>query len=216
MGMAMRQAQNMRAARVAISVRAVLEWAFGAECASIEFDELGPPVGIDTIWLLAQRGLLGCKVDGGRMGGGAQSADDAEIIAGVVAALPDRHGGRGMAVRVAQLARAGLVPDYMPDATPRIVPLDTRRTKHGVFAVTEVTGHAVIRNRKGALVRSEVKACPVRIYPTAQQIGMARRFYLDWIGALMHIQHELQLVGLSRWDVTGGLPEMTPWTRGRV
>lgn len=197
------------------SVRQVLEWAFGAECASVDFDEFRAPAGRDTIAVLMDRGLLGCKVDGGRMGGGAQSADDAEIVAGVVASLPVSRGGRGMAVKVAEYARAGSVPEYYPDARPRVVPLEWRGSKHGPHAVTEDARDLRFAGF-GRFAVKDSRCCPVRIVPTAQQIGAARRFYLDWIGALMHIQHELQVIGLSRWEITRELPEMTPWTRGRV
>ena len=206
---AVRRAEQGRAQ---VSVRQLLEWAFGRECASIDFDEFGAPVGVDTVWLLMQRGLLGCKIDGGRQGGGAQSADDAELVVGVVASLPVALGGRGMAVRVAELARAGAVPEFYPDARPRVVPIETRRTKHGVFAVTEDARDLRFAGF-GRFAVKETRACPVRVVPTAQQIGAARRFWLDWVGALMHIQHELRLVGLSGWDVTDELPPLTPWAR---
>lgn len=197
------------------SVREVLEWAFGAECASVDFDEFGAPVGVDTVWLLMQRGLVGCKIDGGRQGGGAQCADDAEIVAGVVAALPVALGGRSMAVRVAELARAGAVPEFYPDASPRVVPLEWRCNQYSRWSSTmDARDHWF--NGHGRFAVKDARACPVRIVPTAQQIGAARRGWLDWIGALMHIQHELRMVGLSRWDVTDELPPMTPWVRGRV
>ena len=203
--------QAMPASKMQGGVWDVVQWAFAAERASVDFDQVGAaPCGIDTIWLLMQRGRLGCKIDGGRQGGGAQSADDAEIVAGIVAALPVAHGGRGMAVRIAEMARAGLTPEFYPDATPRVIPLATRRTRHGVFSVTEdardmrFAGHGRFRCR-------ETRACPVRIVPTAQQIGAARRFYLDWIGALMHIRHELSRAGLARWDLSDELPPMAPW-----
>lgn len=192
------------------SVREVLEWAFGPECASVDFDVLAAPAGVDTIWLMMQRGQLGCKVDGGRQGGGAQSADDAEIVAGVVAALPIALGGRSMAVRVAELARAGAVPDYYPDATPRVVPLEWRRSKHGEFAVTEDARDLRFAGF-GRFAVKDSRACPVRIVPTAQQIGAARRGWLDWVGALMHIHHALRVIGLSRWELTDALPPFAPW-----
>ena len=206
-------AQEARDLREPISVRALLEWAFGTELATLDFDEYGGPAGIDTIWMLMQRGRLGCKVDGGRYGGGAQSASDAEIVAGIVASLPVEHGGRSMAVRVAELARAGMAPDWLKGARTRVVPVEWRRSKHGMFAQTKVVGHVQVRGRKGALVQREMRCCPVRYEPTAQQIAAARRFYLDWVGALMHLRHQLRLAGLTRWDVTDDLPPMTPWVQ---
>lgn len=69
-------------AKRALSVRQALEWAFGAERASVDFDELndGPPA-TDTIWRLMQRGLLGCRIDGG---GRSLPHDDAEVIASIL------------------------------------------------------------------------------------------------------------------------------------
>lgn len=213
MGQAMQAVVEFRRAKMEISVQDVLEWAFGPECASIDFNEFGAPLGVDTIWLLMQRGLLGCKIDGGRMGGGAQSADDADIIAGVVASLPVSHGGRSMAVKIAELARACATPEFYPDASPRVVPLEWRSNQHGNHSMT-MDARDMFFSGHGRFAAKDVRACPVRIVPTAQQIGAARRFYLDWIGALMHIQHQLQLVGLSRWEITPDLPPLSPWNKG--
>ena len=197
-----------------IAVRALLEWAFGAERASVEFDEIGAgPRGIDTVWLLMQRGQLGCKVDGGRYGGGAQSADDAEIVASVVSSLPVTHGGRGMALRIAEFARAGLEPECYVDAVPRVIPWDWRRNKHGMFAVTVPVRDLGCAGSEMFAVRDS-RVCPVRVVPTAQQIGAARRFYLDWLGALLHIGSELRRIGLRDWEVTQELPPMAPWRMG--
>ncbi|MBB4207267.1 hypothetical protein [Roseinatronobacter bogoriensis] len=216
MVVAMRQIQAERAVKQQIGVKALLEWAFGAERASVEFDEVGvAPVGVDTIWLLMQRGRLGCKVDGGRYGGGAQSASDAEIVAAIVAALPVAQGGRGMAVRIAELARAGLSPEYFPDASPRVVPLEMRRSKYGLFATT-VDARDIQFAGFGRFPVKDSRCCPVRVVPTAQQIGAARRFWLDWVGALMFLQAELRMAGLSHWEVTDELPPIAPWRGGAV
>lgn len=212
MVMAMRQIQVERAVKQQIGVKALLEWAFGAERSSIEFDEiLSGPDNVDTIWVLMQRGYLGCKVDGGGpFGGGAQSCDDAEVIASIVSALPVVHGGRGMAVRIAEMARAGLSPEYYPDASPRVIPVEMRRTKHGLFSVS-VDARDIQFAGFGRFPVKDSRCCPVRVVPTAQQIGAARRFWLDWVGALMHIRHQLQRVGLSRFELTDALPPIAPW-----
>lgn len=205
----------MMAARVAPvravgSVRQVLEWAFADECASVDFDEFAGPGGVDTIWLLMQRGRLGCKVDGGRMGGGAQSADDAEIVAGVVALLPVARGGRSMAVRVAELARARMVPDVYAGVVPAWQPVEWRINQHGPRAMT-CDARDMVFGDAGRFAVAGVRACPVRLVPSLSQIGAARRFWLDWVGALRHIRNELQDAGLSRWDVTDELPPVAPW-----
>lgn len=211
MGMAMRQIQAQQVARQQIGVKALLEWAFGAERASVDFDEIGSaPCGVDTIWLLMQRGQLGCKVDGGRFGGGAQSASDAEVVASIVAALPVQHGGRSMAVRIAELARAGLEPEYYPNAAPRFEPLEWRHNRHGSTGMT-MDARDLRFAGFGRFPVKQSRVCPVRVVPTVQQIGAARRFWLDWIGALMHIRQELLYADLVRFDVTDELPPFRPW-----
>ncbi|RAK11258.1 hypothetical protein ATI53_105116 [Salipiger aestuarii] len=61
-----------------------------------------------------QRATLGCKVDGGQHKMGNNTHADAEVIAATLAGLPDSVGGIRMATRVAELALAGLTPDWMP------------------------------------------------------------------------------------------------------
>lgn len=210
MGQAMREVVGAKRVKLEISVRGVLEWAFADECASVDFDEFRAPAGRDTIAVLMDRGLLGCKVDGGRMGGGAQSADDAEIVAGVVASLPVARGGRGMAVKVAEYARAGSVPDVYAGVVSSWQPLEWRINQHGPRAMSCDTRDMVFGNA-GRFAVAGVRACPVRLVPSLSQIGAARRFYLDWVGALRHIRNELQDAGLSRWEVTDALPPVAPW-----
>lgn len=198
-----------RPARRAMSIRSALEWAFGTECASLELENAdGATVGRDTIAVLMDRGSLGCKVDGG---GRSLAADDAEIVASFVAALPVGHGGRGMAARVAELARAGRVPPCYIGARVACVPVAWRQCKHGVFAKTEVIGEVetVWRGRK---TRHPVTVCPVTYTPTASQIAAARRDYLRWWGALRHLRDELRLYGgLEAIAVTLDMPCPEPW-----
>lgn len=73
-------------------------------------------------YVLLQRAALGCKIDGGQYKIGGYTHEDAEVIAATVAGTPDSLGGKRMAIRVAELARAGLTPDWMPGAVPRCVP----------------------------------------------------------------------------------------------
>lgn len=196
-----------------MSIEQALNWAFGQERAQVEFDELsetahGNRRGVDGIALMIERGHLGCKIDGG---GRSDPAWDAEVIASSVANLPASYGGKGMAAQVASLARAGMRPDWMPDARPRCVPLDWRMTKHGQFARTEVVAEVVTVHR-GRKVKRQITACPVRFVPTAQQVASARRNYLDWIGALIWLHAELRsLQILSRVVLTDEFPPMTPW-----
>jgi hypothetical protein len=54
--------------------------------------------------------------------------------------MPDSLGGIRMAIHVAELARAGLTPDWLPGAVPRCVPAETKRNQHGERATTVVVG----------------------------------------------------------------------------
>ena len=193
-----------------LSTQAALEWAFGTEHAQLDFDDLRPEgqrAGRDTIATMMDRGVLGCKIDGG---GRSRAADDAEVIANVLAALPVALGGRPMAISIAEWARAGAAPDWMPDATPRCVPVEWRNTKHGYFARAEVVAveTVVFRGRK---IEHQVLACPITYAPSAQQIGMARRRYLDWYGALLHLRHDLRGDLLAGIRLTDAMPPLSPW-----
>jgi len=190
-----------------LSIKAALEWAFAVERVSIEFDEFDAPSGCDTIWRLMQRGLVGCKVDGG---GTSPRHDDAEVLASFVADLSHGAGGRGMAVQVASLARACAEPDWMRDAAPRCVPVETRMTKHGPFARTEVVGQVETLYR-GRKVKHDVTACPVTYRPSGAQIASARRAYLDWWGALLEVQSRARLAPLRTILITDDMPPMVPW-----
>lgn len=190
-------------------IRGALEWAFGAEHARLDFDDLGYRDQVSTLWVMIQRGALGCRVDGG---GRSLPADDAEIIAGAVAALPEAQGGRFMAVRVAEFAAGCRAPDWMPGAMPRCVPKGWRTTKHGTFAETESAGVESYSYR-GRMRKAERSICPVHYRPTWSQIHCARRLWLDWWGALLHLQVELRTVGrLGSIELSDAMPPMTPWS----
>lgn len=198
-----------------MSIRAALEWAFATEHASLDFDEaLGDNArpGISTLWQIAQRGALGCSIDGG---GRSLPADDAEIIASAVSNLPVGQGGKGMALRIAALARARMQPDWMQDATPRCVPVGWRETKHGRFAQTaecQAREGRWVHTFRGRLVERQGLACPVRFTPTASQIAAARRGWLDWYGALLWLQAELRGLGaLDTITITRAMPPLRPW-----
>jgi hypothetical protein len=192
-----------------LSIRAALEWAFAVEHAQLDFDDLAPEgarPGVSTIWVMMQRGQLGCQIDGG---GRSRAADDAETIAIAMANLPAALGGKPMAAEMAALARAGAAPDWMPDASPRCVPCEWRNTKHGLFARTEVVRVETVLYR-GRKTDHDVLACPVTFVPTGQQIAMARRRYLDWYGALLHLRADLGHA-LTRIRLTDTMPPLTPW-----
>lgn len=202
-----------------MSIQRALEWAFQNECARLEFDEIaessgGVRVGVDMIWLLMQRGQLGCKIDGG---GSSDPASDAQVIASIVAQMPPEHGGRQMAITIAELARGGMVPDWMPDASPAYHPEAVSQNQHGWSARTEDSAHLGARGwqpverkgRKGRVLREPVLYCPVYVSPTGAQIARARRGYLAWWGALLWLRSEL-----SRFmDISATMPPLSPWIK---
>lgn len=191
-----------------MSVRQALEWTFATERVSIEFDELndGPP-DTDTVWRLMQRGRLGCKIEGG---GRSLGHDDAEVIASIVARLEVAAGGRGMAVELARLARAGMAPDWMPGAVPRCVPVELVENQWGVMAKQVVVDQVEVM-RRGRKRRVDVMACPVRFEPSAARITSARKAYGSWWLALRALQGPLRRAGLRTVEITQDLPPRAPW-----
>ncbi|WP_296643913.1 hypothetical protein [Roseinatronobacter sp.] len=201
----------------ALGVQAALEWAFRIEKAQLE---LPPPskieeegFGFGLEYVLLQRAALGCKVDGGHHKIGAYVHEDAEVIAATVAGLPDSLGGKRMAIRVAELARAGLTPDWMPGAVPRCVPRETRENQHGIRAATEIVGTERILSRsKWRTI--EILACPVIWRPHPDQINEARRGYEDWWHALDWVRDGLvECRMLQEMEVTEAMPKTRPWAR---
>ena len=167
----------------ALGVQAALEWAFRVEQAQLEL----PPrregaeegFGFGLEYVLLQRAMLGCKVDGGQHKMGSYTHPDAEVIAATVAGMPDSLGGIRMAIQVAELARAGMTPDWMPGVVPRCVPFQTKNNQHGGRATTIVVGTERVKTR-GKWRTVELLACPVTWRPHPEQIASARRGYEDW------------------------------------
>ena len=148
----------------ALRVQAALEWAFRVEQAQLE---LPPPkdvteerFGFGLEYVLLQRAMLGCKVDGGQHKMGSYTHPDAEVIAATVAGMPDSLGGIRMAIRVAELARAGLTPDWMPGVVPRCVPVEVKQNQHGERAATIVVGtEHVLTHGKWRTANGEQSSC---------------------------------------------------------
>jgi len=209
------QSRNGRPKR-AMTVQQALEWAFRTECAQLELPdppdrEHGQGFGFGLEYVLMQRAALGCKIDGGRYKMGDDTHEDAEVIAATVAGMPDDLGGKRMAIRVAELARAGLTPDWMPGAVPQCVPVDMKRNRYGDRAVTEIVGTERVLSR-GKWRTVEVRACPVTYAPHPEQITAARRAYGDWWKALEWIQEGLQIGNLLREvEIAAPLPTQRPW-----
>jgi len=200
----------------AVGVQAALEWAFRVEKAQLELpprqDAGDESRGFGLEYVLMQRTILGCKVDGGQYKMGSYTHPDAEVIAATVAGLPDSLGGIRMALRVAELARAGMTPDWMPGAVPRCVPRETRENQHGVRAITEVVGTERVLFR-GKWRTVEVLACPVTWRPHPEQIASARRGYDDWWAALDWVRDGLVACRMLREvGVTTVMPKLKPWS----
>ena len=199
----------------ALGVQAALEWAFRVEKAQLE---VPPPQGVieegfgfGLEYVLMQRAILGCRIDGGQHKIGSYTHEDAEVIAATVAGIPDSLGGKRMAIRVAELARAGLTPDWMPGAVPRCVPVEVKRNQHGERASTVVVDTVRILAR-GKWRTVEVLACPVTWRPHPEQIASARRGYDDWWQALGWIRDGLIAGGILREvEVTEVMPKVRPW-----
>ena len=202
-----------------LGVQAIMEWAFRVEKAQLE---LPPPedvteegFGFGLEYVLLQRAALGCKVDGGQHKMGSYTHPDAEVIAATVAGMPDSLGGIRMAIQVAELARAGLTPDWMPGVVPRCVALEITNNQHGERARTIVVGTERVKTR-GKWRTFEVLACPVTWRPHPEQIASARRGYEDWWQALDWVRDGLIAGGMLREvEVTAVMPKVRPWLSGR-
>src|SRR5690606_32322933 len=167
--------------------------------------------GFGLEYVLLQRAALGCRIDGGQHKIGGNTHHDAEVIAATVAGMPDSMGGKRMAIRMAELARAGLTPDWMPGAAPRCVPAEVKRNQHGERASTIVVGTERVVSR-GKWRTVEVLACPVTFAPHPQQIEAARRAYEDWWQALGCVRDGLIAGGMLREvEVTTTMPKERPW-----
>ena len=204
----------------ALGVQAVLEWAFRVEKAQLELpprrdiDEEGFGFGME--YVLMQRARLGCKVDGGGHKSQSYTHEDAEIVAATLAGMPDSLGGKRMAIYVAELARAGMTPDWMPGAMPRCVPTLVKQNQHGTHVGTVVVGTERIRVRgptaRGIWKTIDILACPVTWRPHPEQIASARRGYEDWWQALDWVRDGLVESGMLRdVEVTVAMPKVQPW-----
>lgn len=203
--------------KLELGVQAALEWAFRVEQAQLE---LPPPkdvtdegFGFGLEYVILQRAMLGCKVDGGQHKMGSYTHPDAEVVAATVAGIPHSLGGIRMAIQVAELARAGLTPDWMPGVVPCCVPLETKKNQHGERATTIVVGTERVKTR-GKWRTVELLVCPVTWRPHPEQIASARRGYEDWWKALDWVRDGLLTGGMLREvEVARSMPKVKPWRR---
>ena len=199
-----------------ISVRGLLEWAFGVEFASLEYDWLDEFTGgypsksivavIGEQLALGDEPGVGVRVDTSI--GRSLPHDDAEIVAAVLRmAVP-----WSQAVRVAEFSAAFSLPKWDLGAQ-RIEPREwSRENQSGARGKTEVCRVVKYRSRGRIRERKDFWV-PCRWVPTASQIAKARREYLDWWGALLAVQAGLNGVELQRFEMTSQLPPMQPWRK---
>ena len=199
----------------ALGVQAILEWAFRVEKAQLELPVLrdvdGEGFGFGMEYVLIQRARLGCKIDSGGHKSQSHTHEDAEAVAATLAGMPDSLGGKRMAIYVAELARAGMTPDWLPGVVPRCVPVETKSNQHGERSTTVVVGIERVLHR-GRWRSVEVLACPVTWRPHPEQIASARRGYDDWWQALDWVRDGLLAGGMLREvDLDKSMPKVRPW-----
>lgn len=212
--------------RKEISIQRLLEWAFADECASVDFEDAGTLAQgyghVGNAYRMAQRGALGCRVDGG---GRSYPDADADLVAAAVAALPEGCGGRSMAVQIAELSRHRRVPDLLEGVVVTMGDVDPVRLS-GVVAcqAASMNGNAAYQRANTEHLeymtdtsglrskRWEVRQCPVRYRVLHPSIARARRNYLQWRLALLELKQTfVSYNNLSRWCVTTVLPPRAPW-----
>lgn len=197
-----------------ISIQGLLEWAFADECAQVDFEDEGTLTqgygATGNAHRMAQRGALGCRIDGG---GRSYPDADADLVASALVVWADWYGSRRMAVAVAELARARAVPDAMIGLVPRLVPVATRRNQTGVWAVTKSIGTCIDTSGRKTK-RVDVRVCPVVQRPDAGMIAAARRDYLRWWSTLRDLRNSFQDHNdMSRWRVSDVMPPREPWKK---
>lgn len=197
-----------------MSIQQALVWTFRRECArlvtpgEIEREDMRPDV--STVWIMIQRGAVGCKVDGG---GRSDPHEDAEAIAGVVSTLPEHLGGFRMATTIAELARADMEPDWLVGAKARCVPMFPTRNAYGVHAKVE-TRETISYKARGRTYKRKVEFCRVTYSPSPAFIASQRRRYAEWRNALEELAAVLRSVQvLRRIRINDQLPPAEPWNR---
>lgn len=199
--------------RQVVTIQWLLEWAFGVEYASLDFDEINddrPAVGHE--YGIIQQLMLGVEPGQGvkpdTSFGRSLPHDDAEIVSTFLRHSVEFY----QAKKVAEYARNFTKPRW--DLGPqKILPRNWGKKNHlgvhgkpEVCRIVEYTVRGRKRQRKDLWV-------PCAWVPTASQIAAARREYLDWYGALLEVLSAMQAIELSKFILCDKLPPMTPWKK---
>ena len=207
-----------------LPVQQALEWAFRAEKVQLEWPDDTPAetrgIGFGMEYVLLERARLGgVRIDTSH--GRSYPHEDAETIAAALVNLPRELGGRRMAGIVAECARTGLTPDWMPGAQPQAMPVEWCKPKGVPRGKTELLRTEVehfevphpknparrIRRRR----KVEIRWTPIRFEPHPDQIADARRGYARWWAALDHLRASLAEAPLRKIEISGHMPPRTPW-----
>lgn len=121
----------------------------------------------DGCYQIMMEAEIGARVDySGR--GGARLHTDADLAHDIVKSGQVSHYHRGV---ILDYGRSGRIPDWMPDAAPRMVPLLNKRGRLKMLRV-------------GADGKGRAAACLVKPEIVAGYIDAKRKMYKDWHDAL--------------------------------
>lgn len=214
LGARMTSVRAPRVGKLEVGVLDLIEWAFQRERIGLDFDEIeretGARPGVGVEYLMMEQAKLGCRVQGG---GSSPRHHDADMVSASLACLPEEYGGRRMAIEIAELARVGERPDWMGGAQMTCDPVDWRTSKHGRYAHRELCRQTGLRWPAHQVTgRDDGFWCPVGYSNSARDVASARRRYLGWYGALLHLRHGLQVAcPLTSFVVSNRMPDRAPW-----
>lgn len=212
----------MTAEKRRLTIQQAIEWAFQKEFAQLELPDLREAedrgFGFGTEYVLLQRLKLGgVKIDVSR--GRSYPHEDAESIAAAISNLPGELGGIPMAIRITEMGRSGITPDWMPGAVPKIEAMEwVNRNQYGRQAKAEIlrtwyyeakTPHP---KNPGRTISRRIKVdetwCRCTWRPSEQQIRSARQDYCRWWDVLDYLRERVQLRTI---EITDAMPPRTPW-----